>query len=95
MGPWDFDVRRPDVRHRRNLRYGNLGWYRRDNPQERCLPGRIDTDPGVAQPPKARIPSGATESTPKTPSEPRVPQIRSETTPSRLAGDPGCSPALL
>ena len=32
---------------------------------------------------------------PKTPSELRVPQIRSETTPSRLAGDPDCSPALL
>jgi hypothetical protein len=44
---------------------------------------------------KARVPSGATESAPKTPSEPRVPQIRSEPTPSRLAGDPDCSPALL
>jgi len=52
-------------------------------------------DPGVAQLPKGRIPAGATESAPKTPSEIRVPQIRSETTPSRSAGDPDSSPALL
>lgn len=59
------------------------------------FPRRVDAEPGVAQPPKARIPAGATQSAPKTPGEPRVPQIRSETTPSRLAGDPDCSPALL
>jgi len=32
---------------------------------------------------------------PKTPSELRIPQVRSETTPRRLAGDPDRSPALL
>jgi hypothetical protein len=32
---------------------------------------------------------------PKTPSKLRDPQIRSDTTPSRSAGDPDCSPALL